>query len=715
MAELVLKTEIDIKKAEKDLEKLKKELQQYDNEAKKLTKQKAEISGSESFKQYRQEMTKLLEEQKKAMQNPFYGVDPYTTRITDDIQRDIDQINEKYKETIQPLNEIDSKLEEIKKTQDNTNGSVNKYKDAITKAKQEIQDEQQEEEKAGKGFEKGIKSLKRFALSLFGVQSAFGIVRRAMNTYLNQHEDTANKISSIWTALGNALGPIIEIIADMVLKLIGYLNVFLQALGWDVDLTKGMGKSKKAIEGTTGAMKELNNQVASFDEMNVMQKDTSSGGSGGIDNAGGFEMPELDEGVVNILKDCAKWLKENWDWISKILLLIAGIKIAKWLGGLGAIGSMLSTLATIGVIAIGVDLLYDAITGRNLIQDLKDIKEGFEAVQKANKDNTKANKENGNETRKLIATKKEENKQYEINSQELNDNYNFLRQTIEAEAKDNEVLAKKVDKMTGVEYWYERQIGTIDDYNERLADNNDTMRDAIQGMVDMYNAGQLNEQQQEELFKILDSVNATIEDGTVKYEDMDNHVLDASKHIGDYTAIVEAAGRKTDDTATNVEKSWWNISEKSNVMKQNIQNNWGDITNTIFNKMREVDGTSATVSINADGSQFQDTINKIGNLTGVTNFMGTGIANAFKFFRLATGGIVYNPGRGVPLVGEATNGPEGVVPLNNEQSMDLIGQSIARHLVVNLTNTTTLDGKVIAREQRKLQEETNFATNGRGV
>ena len=147
----------------------------------------------------------------------------------------------------------------------------------------------------------------------------------------------------------------------------------------------------------------------------------------------------------------------------------------------------------------------------------------------------------------------------------------------------------------------------------------------------------------------------------------------------------------------------------------NQKNAYGSLTDKILSDIRRMDGATATTQITADASQFQRTLNKIGNITGIQEVIGTGIANTFKFFRLATGGIVYNPGRGVPLVGEATNGPEGVVPLNNEQSMDLIGQSIARHLVVNLTNTTMLDNKVIAREQKKIETENNFATNGRGV
>ena len=581
-------------------------------------------------------------------------------------------------------------------------------------------------ERSGRGFERGITSLKRFSLALFGIRSAFSLVRRATSTYLSQHEDTANKINAIWVALGNALAPIIEALANMVLKFIGYLNVFLQALGFDVDLTKGMNKSTKAIGGTTKAMKELNNQVASFDEMNVAQKETSSGGAsggGGIGGTNGFEMPELNQDVVKFLKDTAGLLKDNWDWISKILLLIGGIKLVKWLTGLGKIGSALGLIAGIGVVAVGVDLIYDLITGRNLIKDLQDLKDGFERLQKANKQNTQMNKENAKGTKELIAQKKEENKQYQKNSQELQINFDYLRSVVEQEALENKELAEKVDNMSGTQYWYERQTGTIGQYNERLKDNNDTMRAGIQGMVDMYNAGQLNEEQQKKLFEILDAVNGTIEDGIVKYEDMDTHILDASKHTEDYTKVVDASNRELNNTSNNAGPLWRNISDvasrEGERMKNSLSGTWGGIKQTAQDNMRAINNMTATPKIKGDFSELQNKLNNLGKIPGVNALFGSFLTNKLANIKLATGGIFYNPGRGVSmtnvLVGEATGGAEGVVPLNNEQSMDLIGQSIARHLVVNLTNTTMLDSKVIAREQRRIEDENNFATNGRGV
>ena len=215
----------------------------------------------------------------------------------------------------------------------------------------------------------------------------------------------------------------------------------------------------------------------------------------------------------------------------------------------------------------------------------------------------------------------------------------------------------------------------------------------------------------------------TIKDGVVQYEDMDTHVLDASKHTEDYTKVVSASNRELDYVSKNASPLWKNISnvagQESDRMKRSVEGTWNGIKRVAQDNMNAINRLTATPKIKGDFSDLQNKLNKLGNMQGSTTFFGQGVANALSRIKLARGGIIYNPGRGVALTsvvgGEATGGAEGVIPMNNEQSMDLIGQSIAKHLVVNLTNTTMLDGKVIAREQRKIEDNTNFATNGRGV
>lgn len=562
-------------------------------------------------------------------------------------------------------------------------------------------------EQSGRGFEKAISSLKRFALSLFGIRGMFTLVRRATSSYLSEHEQTANKINAIWVALGNALGPIIEIIANMVLKLVGYLNVFLQALGFDVDLTKGMNKSKKAIEGTTGAMKELNNQVASFDEMNVAQKETSSGGLGGGDGLGdasGFEMPELNQDVVKFLQDTAKWLKENWQLVLLLGGALAGLKVA---GFLSKLGSLIGSASGNGTGLLGLSNVLKSILAMELItitisvvyygKQLNDLKNDNKEIEKFAHNNTETAKE-VNKSNLDVA------KSYEKGSEEIRQYVTELNNQIQDAKNDIEVKKKQNSKVQGLNKVWDAFGGTTSKNNALIKESTQRLINNALNLQELAREGKLTDEQMNVYNETMKYLNET-------QNELGDYLNENKTNMMTFGTSVFETDIKLYEQIDALKKADSTMQTSTN----NQKNAYGSLTDKILSDIRRMDGATATTQITADATQFQNTLNKIGNVTGIQNVLGVGLTNAFKFFRLATGGIVYNPGRGVPLVGEATGGPEGVVPLNNEQSMDLIGQSIARHLVVNLTNTTTLDGKVIAREQKKIETENNFATNGRGV
>ena len=79
--------------------------------------------------------------------------------------------------------------------------------------------------------------------------------------------------------------------------------------------------------------------------------------------------------------------------------------------------------------------------------------------------------------------------------------------------------------------------------------------------------------------------------------------------------------------------------------------------------------------------------------------------------RLAQGGIVNNPGRGVPIIaGEA--GAEAVLPLeHNTEWMDLLAEKINAG-VQKIVVPIYLNGKKIAEEVIDLTKQRTFAMNG---
>ena len=91
-----------------------------------------------------------------------------------------------------------------------------------------------------------------------------------------------------------------------------------------------------------------------------------------------------------------------------------------------------------------------------------------------------------------------------------------------------------------------------------------------------------------------------------------------------------------------------------------------------------------------------------------------GRLNTFDLPRLKVGGIVNMPNKGTLLGGTAIGGEsgrEGVVPLTDQQAMAELGREIGRHVLVNLTNITQMNGRVIGRELKQVQSEQEFAYN----
>lgn len=553
-----------------------------------------------------------------------------------------------------------------------------------------------EGERTGKGFEKGLNSLKRFSLGLLGIRGVFSLVRRATSTYLSQNETTANKLNAIWVALGNALAPIIELMANAVLKLVGYLNVFLRALGLDLDLTKNMNKNTKAVKKTSKAMKELNKEVYSFDEITKASKQTSLDEGGvGASEFNDFKMPELNEDIVKFLEDTAKFLKENWEWLVLIGSVIAGYKVSQWLGALKNLDGALGGLAEIGIVAVGVNFLYDAVTGRNLIEDVKTIAEWLPKINKFQKDNTNVVKNNNTQTQSWLKTQNTVLSSLEKGSDATNDYYYKLRDLVTGLTLNNIAMIKHTNKISGLGYVVNQVTGETKEYTDRLKDNNSTMSAVIQEMANMYTQGLLTSQQEEEFKGILKSVNAELVDGKVKFNDIDQSIWEASKKEENYNGILKATGEVS---KTSFDK-----------VKENAK--------SLMNNLANLKATP-TIEFKANLDDLKSKIQQMAKspVLNVGNIL-TNTLNKLNSIKLASGGIVYNPGRGVPIGsaigGEATGGAEGVIPMNNDEVMETLGSKIAKHVRINLTNNVMLDSRTLARKTTEATNDLDFLTNGR--
>ena len=106
-------------------------------------------------------------------------------------------------------------------------------------------------------------------------------------------------------------------------------------------------------------------------------------------------------------------------------------------------------------------------------------------------------------------------------------------------------------------------------------------------------------------------------------------------------------------------------------------------------------------------------INKLIDVINAVPGINISTLPTFKLPRLAKGGIINQPGRGIP-VGSAIGGErgqEGVIPLTDSQQMQLLGETIGRYINLNATIPIYMGNRQIAREIKKINAQNDFVFN----
>ena len=539
---------------------------------------------------------------------------------------------------------------EIQQTQASIESLSNKMIDLRLKVKNAGDETDGMSQKTDFNFKKMGNSIKRFALSLVGLRSIYSLVSRASSAYLSQDTELAEKLQSVWVGLGSFLAPVLEMISNSLLKALGYLNVFIKALTGIDFLARA---NAKALKAQASAQKELNRQTYDFDVIRT-QQDNSSGGGASAGGGGLFQIPELDQNLVNKLQNLAKWLKENWDLIKKVgealLITFGAVKIAKIIKGIatllggagtGLIGlqSILTGLLTIGVITLGIYLLYTAFTGRDLIKDLKDIKDGIKEVNEMTEKNTEAEKKNTEVLGEFNKQMKEKIESGKIDRNNLSTYTNLLRNNSRATLEQ----IKNIERNTIVTKKMKEEEKAL---SEQLTET-------LSAYEYLYNQGLLNEQE----------------------------TRDYAYALSTQISAMEKLGFNTDDLKTKFQQLTgqnWNIAIYAS------------------------DYASST--INSIKSRLID-------LLGTTSAdLLSGAKNAIKqVYGFAQGGIVTQPTRA--LIGEAGY-PEAVVPMTQDY-LSTLASEIARFGGSSGGGTVNvyLDGRLIQRQVSTRENQRNFATN----
>jgi len=124
---------------------------------------------------------------------------------------------------------------------------------------------------------------------------------------MQNNEELTNRMGAAWTSLGNLIGPIIEKVVGWITTAIQYLTAFLKLLGVTGSTSTQTGKAtEKAAAGAKKGVEELKRTLAGFDELEVMQDNSSpqdqSAGTSAPATLPEIEPPDWLKNLAGLLK-----------------------------------------------------------------------------------------------------------------------------------------------------------------------------------------------------------------------------------------------------------------------------------------------------------------------------------------------------------------------------------------------------------------------------
>lgn len=345
----IKKLQIDNANSSKEERGLQKEVDNY-----KQLQQEAE--------QYRHKIKELKAEKKLMFKsNPSMAVQMDTPEYAN-IKSQIAQTQQKYAQAVTEIDKqalriekVYSKLEKIKAIQTENNEKITQFKQKIEQIN--VNKMQAGIDNVGKKLQTQIGHLGRMAMGIVGIRTAWGMVRSAISMVSQYNKQVSTDFEYMRFCIANMLAPAVQWLIRLLYTVLGYVNAIMTAWFGINMFSNSSVKAFQKMQGSAGktakSAKEIQKSLQGFDEMNVLQDNSSSDAGGG---SGGVATPSVDlSGMQGEVPAWLQWIIDNKDLILSILAgIVAGILAIKFgLGGIKALG--------IGVLVAGIVYTIQAI------------------------------------------------------------------------------------------------------------------------------------------------------------------------------------------------------------------------------------------------------------------------------------------------------------------------------------------------------------------
>lgn len=125
----------------------------------------------------------------------------------------------------------------------------------------------------GDSIKSALKQMSKYTLAIFGARSAFFAVKNAIRQVLADNEQLNQTVTAMKGAFATAIAPYVEYLVNLLKYALAYLNLFIKTLT-GVDIVAKY--NTKALKKQAEAAKKAKNQLAAFDEKNVLSNNDSS-------------------------------------------------------------------------------------------------------------------------------------------------------------------------------------------------------------------------------------------------------------------------------------------------------------------------------------------------------------------------------------------------------------------------------------------------------
>ena len=245
-------------------------------------------------------------------------------------------------------------------------------KEQARQAKEQTRALARANEEYKRGFDGLIGKAKRFVFTMMGMRGLYGLLRKAVSSYLENHEDATARLEASIARLGEALGPLIEFVINGLTVIVDLVTRILEMIGL-VSSSAGTAASeagKAAEEGGKKAERAWKRarDVMGFDELNRMgdhteQQTETSTSTPGTGMEGGLGA------ALQVDDDTLRRLAEVLATLEGVKLALTALKSGKpILQGLA--GALLAVIGGITEFLGLKDILTDGIDWGNFLESV---------------------------------------------------------------------------------------------------------------------------------------------------------------------------------------------------------------------------------------------------------------------------------------------------------------------------------------------------------